>query len=110
MQRSDFRDTAHSLRSSRDTGAQLFCAMLRSAGADARLVCSLQPLPFQPAQTVDLSQIKPRANTKFGQRSREMTPKDESATGTASDASIHPASPQPPPSKVAHATRSQWFL
>lgn len=28
-------------------GAQLFCALVRSVGVDARLVCSLQPLPFQ---------------------------------------------------------------
>lgn len=31
---------------SRDVGAQLFCALLRSAGVQARLICSLQPLSF----------------------------------------------------------------
>lgn len=31
---------------SRDFGAQVFCAMLRSVGVEARLVCSLQVLPF----------------------------------------------------------------
>lgn len=46
MQQSDFRDAARNLEASRDTGAQLFCALLRSAGVEARLVCSLQPLPF----------------------------------------------------------------
>ena len=46
MQRYDFYTTAAKLEASRDTGAQLFCALLRSAGVDARLVCSLQPLPF----------------------------------------------------------------
>lgn len=46
MQQSDFRDAAGNLEASRDTGAQLFCALLRSAGVEARLVCSLQPLPF----------------------------------------------------------------
>lgn len=44
--RSEFRDAAKKLRGSRDTGAQLYCAMLRSVGVRARLVCSLQPLPF----------------------------------------------------------------
>lgn len=31
---------------SRDVGAQLFCALLRAAGVETRLVCSLQPLSF----------------------------------------------------------------
>ena len=46
MQKSDFREIASDLSASRDVGAQLFCALLRSAGVEARLVCSLQPLPF----------------------------------------------------------------
>lgn len=33
-------------KGSRDIGAQLFCAMLRSIGVTCRLVCSLQALPF----------------------------------------------------------------
>ena len=49
MQKSDFRSAAIKLEASRDVGAQLFCAMLRSAGVDVRLVCSLQPLPLTPA-------------------------------------------------------------
>lgn len=46
MQKSDFHAAAISLTASRDVGAQLFCALLRSAGVETRLVCSLQPLPF----------------------------------------------------------------
>jgi len=42
--REDFRAAARSLQGSRDVGAQLYCALLRSAGVRARLVCSLQPL------------------------------------------------------------------
>ncbi|EPQ66719.1 Bgt-3153-2 [Blumeria graminis f. sp. tritici] len=42
----DFRKAANSLKGSRDVGAKLFCALLRSAGVEARLVCSLQPLSF----------------------------------------------------------------
>lgn len=42
----DFRISASRLKASRDIGAQLFCAMLRSAGVETRLVSSLQPLPF----------------------------------------------------------------
>jgi xeroderma pigmentosum group C-complementing protein len=42
----DFRKRARKLEGSADYGAQLFCAWLRSLGVDARLVCSIQPLPF----------------------------------------------------------------
>ncbi|RAK76485.1 putative DNA repair protein Rad4 [Aspergillus fijiensis CBS 313.89] len=45
----DFRQQAKTLQGSRDFGAQLFCALLRSAAVEARLVCSLQPLPFSGA-------------------------------------------------------------
>lgn len=44
----DFIEAAKSLEGSRDVGAQLFCALLRSAGLETRLVCSLQPLPCAP--------------------------------------------------------------
>ena len=41
-----FKAAAHSRSGSRDLGAQLFCALLRSIAIDTRLVCSLQVLPF----------------------------------------------------------------
>ncbi|KAK3402218.1 hypothetical protein B0T20DRAFT_370404 [Sordaria brevicollis] len=44
----DFLKAAKSLSGSRDVGAQLFCALLRSIGVQARLVCSLQPLACVP--------------------------------------------------------------
>ncbi|CAG8978709.1 hypothetical protein HYALB_00004692 [Hymenoscyphus albidus] len=44
--KSDFKAAAKSLKGSRDLGAQLYCALLRSAGLDVRLVFSLQPLFF----------------------------------------------------------------
>ncbi|KAL2069598.1 hypothetical protein VTL71DRAFT_14277 [Oculimacula yallundae] len=44
--KSDFRAAAKTLKGSRDLGAQLFCALLRSANVETRLVCSLQPLSF----------------------------------------------------------------
>ncbi|KAF5870520.1 putative dna repair protein [Botrytis fragariae] len=45
-ERADFRKAATELKGSRDSGAQLFCALLRSVDVEARLVCSLQPLSF----------------------------------------------------------------
>lgn len=48
LEKSDFIDAAKSLKGSRDVGAQLYCALLRCAGLEARLVCSLQPLSCAP--------------------------------------------------------------
>jgi xeroderma pigmentosum group C-complementing protein len=45
----DFKTAAHTRRGSRDLGAQLFCALLRSIAIEARLVCSLQVLTFSAA-------------------------------------------------------------
>lgn len=59
MEKSDFRALALTLKGSRDVGSQLFCALLRSAGVDARLVCSLQPLPFS-ATVKSIAPAKPK--------------------------------------------------
>lgn len=42
----EFRKLAESMQGSRDVGAQLFTALLRALGIEARLVASLQPLGF----------------------------------------------------------------
>ncbi|KXL48136.1 MAG: hypothetical protein FE78DRAFT_87514 [Acidomyces sp. 'richmondensis'] len=49
IDRAKFIEAASKLEGSQDTGNQLFCALLRAAGVEARLVCSLQPLPFTSA-------------------------------------------------------------
>lgn len=46
MDLAGFATAAKDLEGSQDTGNQLFCAMLRAAGVETRLVCSLQTLPF----------------------------------------------------------------
>ena len=46
MRKVDFVKLSERHEGSRDAGAQMFCALLRSAGVEARLVCSLQALPF----------------------------------------------------------------
>lgn len=58
LSRDDFRNQAKKLEGSRDFGAQLFCALLRSAGVEARLVCSLQPLPFSGTVAKIASPVK----------------------------------------------------
>ena len=42
----EFIQAAQTRSGSRDLGAQLFCALMRSVGVETRLVFSLQPLPF----------------------------------------------------------------
>ena len=59
--RGDFMRAAAHPEGSRDLGAQLFCALLRSAGVNSRLVCSLQPLPF--ANAAPLSTATPSKHT-----------------------------------------------
>ena len=49
MDKDDFRTAARTLQGSCDVGGQLFCALLRGIGVEARLVCSLQELPFASA-------------------------------------------------------------
>lgn len=62
--KADFLKAAQTLRGSRDVGAQLFCALLRSVGVEARLVCSLQPLACvagAPAMPKPSSKTTPKA-------------------------------------------------
>jgi xeroderma pigmentosum group C-complementing protein len=60
LERRDFLEAARTLQGSRDVGAQLFCALLRSAGVKTRLVCSLQPLACVPgAPTMPRPKQKP---------------------------------------------------
>ncbi|PHH88505.1 hypothetical protein CDD83_7443 [Cordyceps sp. RAO-2017] len=73
LDRADFREAARKLQGSRDTGAQLYCALLRSAGVRARLVCSLQPLAcVSGAPTLPKPKPKPKApTTPTSSRSRD---------------------------------------
>lgn len=50
MEKSDFIKASKTLQGSQDLGNQLFCALLRAVGVEARLVCSLQPLPWTLTQ------------------------------------------------------------
>ncbi|KAK6361530.1 hypothetical protein TWF730_005250 [Orbilia blumenaviensis] len=66
----EFRAAAKKLEGSRDLGAQLFCALLRRAGLDARIVCSLQPLSWQFKAKYNIDDAK-RENMKFVNEDRE---------------------------------------
>lgn len=70
MELPKFRSRLHSLRGSRDLGAQGFCALLRAVNVEARLVCSLQPLDFTSTSAVETNpqngnQIPVTINTNY---------------------------------------------
>ncbi|GAB7362582.1 hypothetical protein MBLNU230_g2897t1 [Neophaeotheca triangularis] len=64
-ERKNFMRAAKSLKGSQDTGNQLFCALLRAAGVEARLICSLQPFPFGTSEIKAPTPKKPRKSTVF---------------------------------------------
>lgn len=57
LSREDFISQAKLMQGSRDFGAQLFCALLRSVAIESRLVCSLQALPFS-GTVKDMTPVK----------------------------------------------------
>ncbi|KAK6351238.1 hypothetical protein TWF718_004408 [Orbilia javanica] len=73
----EFRTSAKKLSGSRDLGAQLFCALLRRMGLEARIVCSLQPLSWQFKAKYSIDDTK-RENMKFvGEDKEDYQTSDE---------------------------------
>lgn len=77
IQKEDFLSAAKELTGSRDLGAQLFCALLRAAGVDARLVCSLQPLEFRAVEKASTPQRKYAFTMPADPETREMPSESE---------------------------------
>jgi xeroderma pigmentosum group C-complementing protein len=65
MDLADFATAAKDLEGSQDTGNQLFCAMLRAAGVEARLVCSLQTLPYANAPPKSSTPVRKKKPAVF---------------------------------------------
>ncbi|KAI1662165.1 Rad4-domain-containing protein [Daldinia decipiens] len=89
----DFREAAKSLRGSRDVGAQLYCALLRSAGVEARLVCSLQPLAFASGGPPLGKPPKPEGKLSIAARYAQMqqnTANDNSNTVDSPEETVCP--------------------
>ncbi|KAI2468355.1 Rad4-domain-containing protein [Annulohypoxylon bovei var. microspora] len=88
MEKDDFREAAKSLCGSRDVGAQLYCALLRSAGVEARLVCSLQPLAFTsggpPLGKPPKAKAKLSIAERFAQQLKKETIPDSPAGSSSS--------------------------
>lgn len=76
MEKADFLEAAKSLRGSRDVGAQLHCALLRSAGVEARLVCSLQALTFTSGGPTLGKPPKPKGKLSIAEQYARMTTYD----------------------------------
>ena len=73
LDKSDFREASKRLQGSRDVGAQLYCALLRSVGVRARLVCSLQPLSFlSGGPALPKTRWAPKATHKAAQAKKTM--------------------------------------
>ncbi|KAF7716003.1 Uncharacterized protein PECH_001916 [Penicillium ucsense] len=77
LSKDEFLARAHILQGSRDFGAQLFCALLRAAAVEARLVCSLQTLPFS-GTTKDPAPARKSQNYIVLSSDDQGSPKDES--------------------------------
>lgn len=79
-------------------GAQLFCALLRGVGVDARLICSLQPLSFAAAPSAPSPQKqKPTvrmtgSDTETGHSGNESA---ASATSSVVGTGVTPKIPPP---------------
>lgn len=81
IDRAKFIKLMKKFRGSRDLGAQGFCALLRAADVDARLVCSLQPLDFT-------------SNVPTGQLEDALaSPKDASVSQDQSDEVVQSSCP-----------------
>lgn len=84
----DFVKAAKTLAGSQDVGNQLFCALLRSVGVEARMVCSLQPLPFGTVGAKGTTPQKGKSTTYVdgeSDRNGATSAEEGSATGSASE-------------------------
>ncbi|KAG9237803.1 putative DNA repair protein rhp42 [Amylocarpus encephaloides] len=73
----EFKECAKTMEGSRDVGAQLFTALLRGIGFEARLVSNLQPAGFAWSQYEESSEKNPRALKKANAQIPEETSSDE---------------------------------
>ena len=98
LSREDFRKQSKTMQGSRDFGAQLFCALLRSVAVEARLVCSLQPLPFS-GTVKDMPPSKAAPQYISISSDNHEKPKDESKQPAIS----------PNPSRTRRIGRPEFF-
>ncbi|KAK3400012.1 Rad4 transglutaminase-like domain-containing protein [Sordaria brevicollis] len=94
----DFRQCASECAGSRDVGAQLFTALLRALGLEARLVASLQPLGFgwtkveeaDPEKEEDINATPKKNAVATGATKEAVVTTQTSETSTRRSASRKP--------------------
>ncbi|KAL8826605.1 MAG: hypothetical protein Q9191_003700 [Dirinaria sp. TL-2023a] len=80
MQKSDFLDVARKREASRDVGAQLFCALLRSVGVDVRLTCSFQVLPINASANTKSTPTRKPVSIAYYQYEQKTDAREENRT------------------------------
>ncbi|KAI0183792.1 DNA repair protein rhp41 [Xylaria flabelliformis] len=105
LEKSDFRDAAKALSGSRDVGAQLYCALLRAAGVEARLVCSLQPLSFTSSGPYMGARHKKKQRLTLEEKYGQLFKPDDSP-----EASMDPSTPLPPRRRLGHPNAAAFRL
>ncbi|KAF2149294.1 Rad4-domain-containing protein [Myriangium duriaei CBS 260.36] len=83
LDRKGFITATTLLRGSQDLGNQLFCALLRAVGVEARLVCSLQPLPL--TTTGQVKPLTPRKEKSQKPRIYATFESEQDTTSTDDD-------------------------
>ncbi|KAI0396603.1 Rad4-domain-containing protein [Xylariaceae sp. FL0594] len=104
LEKSDFREAAKSLSGSRDVGAQLYCALLRAAGVEARLVCSLQPLSFSSGGPYMGNSRKKKGKLSLEEKYGQLFKPD------APEPSLDSRAPLPPRMRLGHPDAAAYRL
>lgn len=101
------------MQGSRDLGAQLFCALLRSADVETRLVCSLQPLSFNaggpPMPRAPVKTLKPDTADMSDEREGINIRGTEFAFGSSSAAAT-PDLPLNPRRRLGHPNAADYHM
>lgn len=93
----EFKECAKAMEGSRDVGAQLFTALLRGLGLEARLVANLQPVGFGWSQSEEALEKNPRKLKKPKENDLSGSSEDDEESSAGDD---HPASRSAPKGKA----------
>ncbi|CRK48877.1 hypothetical protein BN1723_008235 [Verticillium longisporum] len=97
-----FRACAAACSGSRDVGAQLFTALLRALGLEARMVANLQPLGFGWTKAEDADAEKDTSTSAAVQRSKLATEGDSPSKKNLSVKKSTQQSKRKPPAKTTN--------
>ncbi len=112
-EKSDFQEAAKKLKGSRDLGAQLFCALLRSADVETRLVSSLQPLSFNgggpPMPRALVKKARP-ATPEMSDEGEAVNIRGTNSPFGSSNAAAVPGLPVNPRRRLGHPNAADYFM